>query len=130
MMRWPWVSRAAYEAEVESREAWMKEAVQFRVSSSAWAEQATALIRSYDALLEKYHALKLQGAAKPEPVPALPKREPDPVTQAVIAMAQGRPALYAHYNSHVAKRRAEGAEEAEIAKEILTGVEDDMGVPA
>lgn len=129
-MKWPWVSRELLDEQIERANRLAAQVNALTMHNESLANIVNADGARLDNLLAKYHELKLQGAAKPEPVPALQRREPDAVTQAVIAMAKGKPGLFAHYNEHVARRRAEGTEESEIAKEILTGVEDDMGVPS
>lgn len=80
----------------------------------------------YDALLDKYHALRLVGGTAPQPAA---ERRDDPVSQAIIAKARGNPALYAHYATYVATQRAQRIPEDSIAQSILSGVDDDLGVP-
>lgn len=119
-MKLPWVSREALDyAKQEARE-WS------RLCSDMNAREVETS-RRYDALLEKYHALKVAGAAAP-PAPAQP-REVDAVTQAIIAMSRGRPLLYQHYATYVTKARALGVDDETIAKAIIEGEPDDQGVP-
>lgn len=110
-MRWP-VSAGAFDAVV----------------TLLTAERAAAQVAAarYDALLDKYHALRLVGGVSPQPVA---ERRDDPVSQAIIAKARGNPALYAHYASYVATQRAMRIPEDSIVQSILRGVDDDLGVP-
>lgn len=113
-MRWPWVSREDFDAQTE---------------------QATSLLaderQRYDALLEKYHALRTSGASVPEPKPEPRKApEPDAVTQAIIKKSGNSKLLRKHYAEYVANCRAGGIGEDEIAQSILVGETDDGGVPA
>lgn len=79
-MKWPWVSREAYDERAASL---VRAVDQVGQLVAAAHDQRTR----YDMLLEKYHALKLQGAAIPEPQPTLPKRERDPLIEAINAKA-------------------------------------------
>lgn len=59
----------------------MASSVVSRAALEAWRERAVAAEARYDALLEKYHALKLAGAAVPKapviPAPVPPPLEPE-----------------------------------------------------
>lgn len=74
----------------------------------------------YEALLAKYHDLRVQGAAPPAQV----ERAMDPVTQAIIARSRNNPLLHRHYQTYVAEQRAMGLDEGEIAQAILRGTDD------
>lgn len=105
----------------------MKWPVSFEVYEAALREMREQLVaadaRYYD-LMAKYHELKASGASAAVPVAP---REPDPVTHAIIAKARGNPALFRHYQTFVAERRAMSQNDESIAREILQGVEDDIG---
>ena len=123
----PWVSRAHYELLQHNYEKLRVESQHSR----AWEDLARDFSNRFDALLEKYHALRTQGAnpAEPKPEPrAAP--EPDPVTQAILARAGKSQALRKHYYDFVSEQRRDGVSDDEIAHAILTGVDDDAGVPA
>lgn len=116
-MSLPWVSRESYDMLIALH--------------NATAQDLTASFERFDALLEKYHALKLAGASVPEPkAEPQPPKEPDPVTSAIIARAGKSQALRKHYYEFVNEQRKEGVPDDEIAHAILTGVDDDAGVPA
>lgn len=84
----------------------------------------------FDTLLANYHALKLSGAAVPDPKPEpRPIPEPDIVTQAIIQRAGTSKQLRKQYAEFVTEQRREGVSDDEIAHAILTGVDDDAGVP-
>lgn len=75
----------------------------------------------YDALLDKYHALKVSGAIDTTPQPEKPV---DVVTQAIMAKAHGHPILFRHFQTYVAERRALGTPDQDIANEIMRGQSD------
>lgn len=116
-MKWPWVSRADYDRLQVLRE---------RDSETLREERAR-----YDALFEKYHALRVEGANIP--LPAAPKAEPSAVMQAIIAKS-GRGAnariLRKHYEDYVNLQRAANIPEEEIAAAIRAGEDaTEWGVP-
>lgn len=112
-MSLPFVSRQHHEDVV---------AFYKKSSDTAWEH--------YAGVLEKYHALKMQGATKAEPTPeARPKPEPDPVTQAILAKAGKSQQLRKHYYEFVNEKRKEGFSDDTIAAAILKGQDDMEGVP-
>lgn len=120
-MKWPWVSRAVVdEAEGQARELVGR--------SFALTQQLECERARYDALLEKYHALKVVGAA-PEVIRApIEAPEPDPVTQAILARSHGNARLYQHHVAFANRQRALGIDETNIALAIQIGMPDDAGV--
>lgn len=115
-MSLPWVSRGLYEEAIRQAAEW---------KASALAYQTTM-----DKMLEMYHALKLGGAAVPEPKPEARKApEPDPVTQAILAKAGKSQQLRKHYYEFVNEQRKEGFSDETIAAAILKGQDDMEGVP-
>lgn len=99
---------------------------EFQKREERWNEAMQIQQSRYDALLQRYHDLKMSGAA---PVAATitlpaPTKRDDPVTQAIYAKCRGDVRLFRHYQTFVAERRAIGCDEADIAKEILTGIDD------
>ncbi len=139
-MKLPWVSRKRYEDVFkcyESMERHLEKAEKlleaerklWQESSGQWAVQCERALDSYEKLLDKYHALKLAGASIPEKLePATPK-EPDPVTQAIIAKSKGSVVLRKHYADYVAEQRRMAVSDDEIAEAINRGQDDDQGVP-
>lgn len=92
-----------------------------------------ALAVRYDALLEKYHALKLQGANAPVERPKLEPATQDIVTAAIHARAAKVPlaarvqAVHA-MQAWVNEQRAAGASDNELLFDLERGVEvEDVG---
>lgn len=125
-MKWPWVSRARYDLlqhNAEQITATLKAAL--AVSDGRYDQ----LLEKYGDLTDKYHDLRVAGANPALPTVAIPRKEPDVVTQAIIAKSRGSAVLRKQFADLAAQRRAEDVSEPEIAKEILAGVADDLGVP-
>ena len=101
-MKSPVVSRESYEDMKAQRDDWRTR---------------------HDALTEKYHALRMEGANIPYPK-AERADAPDVVTQAILARSFGNKILRKQYSELVNLRRAEGAPEDAIAAEILKGQSD------
>ena len=79
-MRWPFVSRARYEL-LEHNFDQMREASH---RADAWyREQREAGDKRYAELLDKYHALRVEGASLPLPSPA-PLESFGPLTRAAL----------------------------------------------
>lgn len=137
-MKWPWVSRARL-AEVEAALAHQRQAfldtlsLAQAIKDGCVREAATATARAdgaekrCDALLEKYHALKLMGAEAPAPRVVLEKREPDPVVLAVNAAGRS-PAVRSLMLQQAKRDRAAGMDDTEIIDRIERGTGVD-GVP-
>lgn len=111
-MRWPWVSRVAHDLIVDE-------------SAKRNIDLANRLLITEarcDALLDR---LTKQTEPPPPPEPA----RPDPVVQAILQKAGSDRKLRAHFSQFVTEQRSAGVDDAEIAHAILTGVDDDLGVP-
>lgn len=93
-MRWPWVSRREHERQCQSR---------YSSSNAAFAQVVDGLRgqllderKRYDALLDKYHALKLQGAVVVEPPmpPVIVAAAPaDPVREKIREQVRANPGI-------------------------------------
>lgn len=81
----------------------------------------------YDALLEKYHALKASGAA-PELSP-LTRPERDPVIDAITYKAGTDSKLRSIMIQAAMAQRAADKSDEEIIKQIESGIADDEGIP-
>ncbi len=78
--------------------------------------------RRYDDLLTRYTDLRMTGAnPKADAPPPIAKREPDPVTQAIISRAGNNALLRKHYFDYVNQQRSQQVEDATIAANILAG---------
>lgn len=113
-MRWPWVGRDAMN-EWEGREL-----------SRLWAELDDQQTR-YDDLLEKYHALKVQGATVREAPP--PPVQVDPVIAAINEASNRDPKLRALMSREAQRMRLAGFEDHQIIQQIQDGVTPE-GLPA
>lgn len=138
-MKLPWVSRARYEllehnyeqARVEVRRLQTAEAAAYRTGVdgqvSAYQRGVEAERARHDALLDKYHALKLLGATATEPAPALvPIDEADvPPDEVLLAMQQISPVRDKTYEANWQhwERNKERARlyPKEFAEEIIQG---------
>lgn len=127
-MIWPFVSRAEHNRQAQS-------AVDAAARDTAawWSAHLERMVTAqndrYDALLDKYHELRLAGAFVPGPAPApAAKPAPDPVTQAIILKAGSSRQLRKHYADFVTEQRTAGVSDEEIAQAIIQGVTDDEGV--
>lgn len=117
------VSRAALDAErtlAKQWEDWCRDLV----------NESDAQRRRYDALLEKYHALKLAGASTPAPAPApLPRTPANPLDEVIGTVAGTNSRLRKQLKDFAAIQRFQGADEQEITHMLLNWSEDDAGVP-
>lgn len=117
-MRWPWIARDDRIASVITE----------------FARQTSELDRRwqsrYDDLLEKYHELKITGAAPLEPTKVLAHRELDPVTAAITAKAGADKRLRSMMSREAMHARQLGMPDHEIIAQIEHGVEWDEGVPS
>lgn len=85
----------------------------------------------YEALLDKYHALKLQGATITEPHAPIERKEQDEVTRRINILSVGRPGLRAQMLKQVANDRLFGGlDDVAIMQRIEAGVTSDDGVIA
>lgn len=129
-MKLPWVSRRAF---TELEEQYVRLLVKTgkaetrETDADFWREAYEGLLIRYDALLEKYHALRVAGANPPEPVtPVIAIPEPDiPPNAVMAAIKQISPTRDATYEANWKfweqnKERAAEHPEA-FADEILEG---------
>lgn len=123
-VRWPFVSRARFELLEHNYGALRSE--------THWLREEMSLnYERYSALLEKYHALKLQGAVAVEPVVIPAKKEADPAIQAINVLSAGKPGLRAQMMKQLNADRANTLiDEADIMQRIEMGVVIDEGLPA
>lgn len=113
-MRWPFVSRRAYD--------------DVKAMKNVECENYKALFKEYRDLLDKYHALKVQGAAVPEgPRDAKPI---DPVSAAITQAAGHDPKLRALMAREAMRMRAAQFPDHEIVDAIQNGVTSMEGLPA
>lgn len=132
-MKWPWVSRAAYEQAVRSLELTRQDVVAARLE--ARRERDIADVR-YDDLLAKFTALRVQGAVE------VPKGatvndlvhdwsliKPDPAKEAIAAIAGGNLRMRQIMLRQLDADRAAGVSEEAILQRIADGVPSD-GVPS
>lgn len=120
-MRWPWVTYGTVHQL-------MLEAV--KGVHQSWREDRADMQARYDDLLDKYHSLRLQGAAQPEPKTTLERPEFDPVQAAITAKAGPDRKLRALMGREAADARRLGISDHEIIRQIEQGVEIDDGIPA
>lgn len=122
-MRLLWVSRERFEQVCEFH----------RIQVQYTGDHARRVIEErarYDALLEKYHALKLQGAVAVEPQTPIARKEVDEVTQRINVLSAGKPGLRAQMLKQVqSDRLLNGLNDIEILQRIEAGVTTDDGVP-
>lgn len=107
-MKWPWMSR-------ETLNTWKY------CYDSAIAANTYLQTQNTD-LLEKYHALKLQGAAVPEEPQKLAPTNMDPVMCAITAKAGPDRKLRAMMSREAMQSRAAGIPDIEIIQAIEQGV--------
>ena len=121
-MRWPVMLRATHEAIVGPLRS---ESHALRAMDDLWARQLRAANASYDALLDKYHALREQHHEIPPapPAPASPA-EPDAVAQAIVMSAGSNLQLRRALGRYASEQRILGMDEDAIAKQILVWEED------
>lgn len=115
-MRWPWVSQDT-----------LVEIIKLGADTAAKVDQKWQA--RYDLLLERYHALKLQGASQPEPAATLERPAFDPVQAAITAKAGPDRKLRALMGREAAQARTLGIPDDEIIRQIESGVEIDDGIP-
>lgn len=107
-MKWPFVSRFAFEAALE-------------VSRLA-REDAREARRALQDMTAKYHQLRLQGQVMPEPKPEpIPARVVDPVVAAINERFVSSPILRAAALQQAARDRAAEKSDADILAAIYEG---------
>lgn len=77
----------------------------------------------HDLLMEKYHALRMEGQNVPLPK-ATANKELDVVSQAIVKRSFGNKVLRRQYADLVNLRRSQDVSEDDIAAEILRGESD------
>lgn len=120
-MKWPWVSRERFETQ---RESWAREAATWELCLAEWQERCSVLHKERNDLLEKYHALRQQGHAIPEPRPtAQPVVEefPAAVETAITVAAEGNKGLERHLRTRARIRLARGEDHSAVARLIEKG---------
>lgn len=152
-MNWPWIARAVAEQRIaalsrdliteramydgvvtlqeQKRTEWLAALENDRTRHIA---ELTAANARYDALLDKYHALKVSGATIPEPVTPLERKQPDALEQAVSDASRGKPpALVLQMRRQLAQDRKNielGMDtETDVLARITHGVAAFGGVP-
>lgn len=84
----------------------------------------------FDALLEKYHALKLAGAGEPVTAPTpLERTKPSAVDEVIGSVAGSNSRLRKQLKDYVVQQRFAGSDDKEIAHALLNWDEDDAGMP-
>lgn len=130
-MIWPFGGRALYDAMDRARQSAASDAIHhaLRLVIDRQTGELAAERERYDALLEKYHALKLAGASTPEPTVAHDRPTPDPLMQAITLRAAGNPQLRATMLRQLAEdRRNPLLSDMDIERRIQDGIAVD-GVP-
>lgn len=88
-MKWPFVSRARYENAVDKATEFVRSAADREFRLHALLDKKD---QRYDDLLAKYHALKLQGASEPPPVPVAAQPAPlSPISKAIRDQIRANP---------------------------------------
>lgn len=136
-MRWPWVSRARLDLALNNLQRAHDEAsrerhecaVRYDQSVQFLQDRNVELCKQNESLLEKYHALKLQGAEIPAPRPVPVHREPDILKQAVLSRTHGKPAIQKLALQQLARDRMDPTlNDEQILQRIEQGTDPD-GVP-
>lgn len=120
-MRWPLVSRDAYDLAVSqlAREQAHCRDLDARFTT-LWADSADKVSRAtYEALLEKYHALKVVGAAPPEPPRVMVERPANPIMDAVSLAGGNDMERRAFLGSWATQQRLAGTNEDDIVHQLL-----------
>jgi hypothetical protein len=126
-MKWPWVARERYEYACVERDAARSAACKYAEPCATVGHEARRQERQqdrYDALLEKYHALRQQGHAIPEPRPAAqPVAEEFPATveTAIVVASEGNKGLERHLRAVRDLRLARGEDHSAVARLIEKG---------
>lgn len=119
-MRWPFVARSTYDRHTQV----------LIDAQASLVRQGERTLDLYEALLDKYHALKVMGASLPEPTPTLPPRTVDPVMQAITDVAGSNRELRSIMSREAMKSRAAGVPDHEIIAQIEAGESAEDGIPA
>ena len=138
-MGWFWVSRARYEeawGEMQASRQLVRECHAEMDKMRATVEDAHQLVRDarmgveaslgrYDALLEKYHALRLMGGAPERKLEPLPIAKRDEIADAIELAAGNDSALQRHLNRFAKTQKLDGASEHDIIQAIIHWRSDD-----
>lgn len=117
-MRWPFVSRERYDAVLASAVA--READVARLHDRLLDLMRENVPRStYDGLLEKYHALKVVGAAPVEPHRVMVERPANPIMDAVSLAGGNDMERRAFLGSWATQQRLAGTNEDDIVHQLL-----------
>lgn len=130
-MKLPYVSRVAFEAATDHIASLQRQVNEARTDAKEWAQLwERAMDRSsdgYDALLEKYHALRSQGFAPIEahafPLVESPLSKLGPLTQAALAAQPKNLSRVVRdaTNAAALSMYAQGLEDAVIAEAVRKG---------
>lgn len=110
MIRWPWVSRADYDAACREIGGLENRVQEWRSHSDAWKK----LYEDQKALVVELLQIAKPKALVPPPSPA-PEREPSIVAQVIREQSGGDPRLAAHLRTYAGKLKREGNSPEEIA---------------
>lgn len=112
MVKWPWVSRElATLAQSHARDA---------------EDRAFRADQRYEALLARYHALKMAGASESGAVvERMEPKPPDPCVVAALAKAGNNYRLQQHLLGVIREMRATQQSDAVIIAAIYEGIPDD-----
>lgn len=137
-MPWPWVRRADYEAACREIRGLEARVVEWRTAAQAadarfqdYVERHLAFysrsVAQYDALLEKYHALKVKGAAPETAIPVLETKAYDPIADAITRKAGANLQLRGLMGRRATREQAAGVPVMTIVEHIESGQTDDEG---
>jgi len=114
------VARSAYDLALAQLNA-QRQASQ--ESDVRWVAESNHARESYDALLTRYHQLKLQGYTEPVPTPTpLPVQPDDPIEKAINVASRGMgPIVRDGMFRQAAIDEAMGVKKEDIAQRILLG---------
>lgn len=126
-MKWPLVSRELYDRERSAVVSWLAMYNEANDARRDWAKR-------YDALLEKYHALKLAGASIPEPPVQRERKSMDELDRRLIQASAGksRPVQAAMHKQLAEDRKAIELgllTEGDVMRRIEQGFTPDDGIP-
>lgn len=118
-----WVRRSTYEAIEAERREWQALAKSWKGLYDDQREIITDL-------LNKYHALRMQGASEPPPARVIEQPAPDPVMSAIAVASRGDRRLHTLMAQEAQRMRARGDHEFDIIAAIQQGIESPEGLPA
>lgn len=122
-MKWPWVSRETYEQALHEIRVLERNVQDARFDAEHWFRTNDKTSCAFTDLLEKYHSLKLHGAALGVPpqtaVQPLAPKARDEVFEAIELQAGGDRSLQRHLSKWAAMKKLEGMEPLEIINQVL-----------